>query len=79
MNGPKRSQCRIDPFDPFEVMLNQPHTCKPVVVRSAQDANGATLAFHEEWQRLRQDQAAGDLLLVQYAEEPRTLFWEPLG
>jgi hypothetical protein len=79
MSGSQRRRCRIDSFDPFEVVLELPFARKPVLVRSAPDADSATLAFHEEWQRLRENQAEGDLLLVCQDEEARTVLRERLS
>ena len=72
-------QVRIDSVDSFHVVLHAAGARSPVVLRTAPDANEATIAFHMARQRLRRDQVAGDLLLlVRQEEEPRVLLWEPL-
>jgi hypothetical protein len=70
---------RIDPFDPFAIVLRADDAAAPVVLQSARDADGATIAFHTEKQQLKQQQVVGDLLLVRQGEGARTLLREPLG
>ena len=73
-------QVRIDSADPFHVVLQAAGARSPVVLRTAPDANEATIAFHVARQRLTRDQVAGDLvLLVRQDEEPRTLLREPVA
>ena len=69
----------IDPFARFEVVLEAVGAREPVVLRSASDADPATLAFYDEWERLTHDHVAGNLLLVYHGDEARTLLREPLG
>ena len=64
---------------PFEVLLKPTNARTPVMLRTACDANRATLAFHAEWQRLTEQQIDGDLLLVYHDEQPRTLLRDSLG
>ena len=68
---------RIDPFDPFAIVLRAGDAAEPVILQSARDADGATVAFYNEEQRLKQRQVVGDLLLV-HQEDARTLLREPL-
>ncbi len=46
---------------------------------SVTDANHATIAFHQEWERLIQDRVVGELVLVQHAEATCLLLREALG
>ena len=73
---PASTRKRIDSRDPFAIVLRAGHAA-PVVLQSAQDADGATIAFHAEKQRLTQLRVVGDLLLVQQ-QTARTLLREPL-
>jgi hypothetical protein len=75
--NPARRLTRLDPRDPFAIVLRADDAATPVVLQSARDADGATIAFHAEKQRLKHRQVAGDLLLVQQ-KKARTLLWEPL-
>ena len=82
MPPPPRSQPRSQPrqvrLHPFAVQLQPCVACEPVVLRTAHDANRATLAFQAERERLTEQQIAGELLLVYHDEEPRTLLRESL-
>ena len=69
---------RVRPH-PFAVVLQGAQARKPEVLHTIGDANQATLAFHAQLQRLTEKQIAGDLLLVQHEERPRTLLRQPLG
>jgi hypothetical protein len=69
----------IDPYAPFEVAFAAVGAPEPVVLRSAPDADRATVVFHDEWERLKADRVVGELLLIYCDEEPRTLLREPLG
>ena len=75
--SPARMRKRIDPCDPFAIVLRADDAATSVVLQSARDANGATVAFHIEKQRLKQCQVLGDRLLV-HQQKARTLLWEPL-
>jgi len=68
---------RTDPFEPFAIVLRTDDAAEPVVLQSARDADGATVAFHAEKQRLMKLRVVGDLLLVQQ-KKARTLLREPL-
>jgi hypothetical protein len=74
--SPASTRKRIDSRDPFAIVLRAGHAA-PVVLQSAGDANGATIAFHAEKQRLTQRRVVGDLLLV-HQQQARTLLREPL-
>ena len=69
---------RSDPCDPFAIVLRAGDTGQPVVLQSARDADGATVAFDAERQRLTQQQVVGDLLLMRQGEDARTLLREAL-
>ena len=75
--SPARRPTRIDPLDPFAIVLRTDSAAAPVVLQSARDADRATVAFHAEKQRLQQRRVVGDLLLV-HQQKARTLLWEPL-
>ena len=68
---------RIDPRDPFAIVLRADDTAAPVILQTARDADGATVAFQTERQRLKQRRVVGDLLLV-HQKKARTLLREPL-
>ena len=72
------SQARLDACDPFHVVLHAAGTHSPVVLRTAPDANEATIAFHVARQQLTREQVAGELLLVRQGEGARTLLRESL-
>ena len=72
-----RTQKRIDPRDPFAIVLRAEDAAAPVVLQSARDADRATVAYQTEKQRLTQRRVVGDLLLV-HQLKARTLLWEPL-
>ena len=69
---------RIAPSDPFAVVLRAEDATGPVVLQSALDANGATVAFHTERQRLKQQHVVGELLVMRQGASARTLLREPL-
>jgi hypothetical protein len=75
--SPARMLERIDPRDPFAIVFRADDAAAPVVLQSARDADGATVAFHIEKQRLTRRRVVGDLLLV-HQQKARTLLWEPL-
>jgi hypothetical protein len=68
---------RIDLFDPFAIILRTADAAAPVVLQTARDADGATIAFQTEKQRLMRCRVVGDLLLV-LQRKARTLLREPL-
>jgi hypothetical protein len=75
--NPAHTLKRIDPRDPFAIVLRTDDAGAPVVLQSARDADGATVAFQTEKQRLTRRRVVGDLLLV-HKKKARTLLWEPL-
>ena len=75
--SPAPMRKRTDPFEPFAIVLRTDDAAEPVVLQSARDADGATVAFHAEKQRLMKLRVVGDLLLVQQ-KKARTLLREPL-
>jgi hypothetical protein len=76
--SPVRIVKRIDPLDLFAIILRPVGATDPVVLQSARDANGATMAFDAERQRLRHTHVVGDLLLVRQGQDARPLLWESL-
>ena len=75
--SPARPLTRLDPCDPFAIVLRAAGAAAPVILQSARDADGATVAFYAEKWRLQQRRVVGDLLLV-HLPDARTLLWEPL-
>jgi hypothetical protein len=75
--SPAIIQKRIDPRDPFVIVLRADDGAASLVLQSARDADEATVTFHAEKQRLTQLRVVGDLLLVQQ-QKTRTLLREPL-
>ena len=69
----------FDPLAPFEVAFAAFGAADPVVLRSAPDADRATVVFHDKWDWLKADHVVGELLLIYQDEEARTLLREPLG
>ena len=63
----------------FTVVLANEATAEAVVLHSAPTADQATIAFHQARQRLIQDRAVGELVVVHHDEHARTLLREPLG
>jgi hypothetical protein len=76
--SPARMGKRIDPVEPFAIVLRADDAAASVVLQSARDADGATVAFHTEMQRLKQQRVVGDLLLMRQGEGAHTLLREPL-
>ena len=65
--------------DRFEVVLQPATADAPIVLRSSADPNTATLAFHEEFQRLTTQRASGELLLRQSTNVQNPLLRQPLA
>ncbi len=63
----------------FNVVLATAHPVQAVVLHSVPDADQATIAFHQERERLIQERAVGELVVVQHADATRTLLRERLG
>ena len=63
----------------FEVVLQPPAADAPIVLRSSADPNTATLAFHEEFQRLTTQRATGELILRQPSNVQHPLLRQPLA
>jgi hypothetical protein len=76
--NPARPLQRIDPRGPFAIVLRGDDAAASVVLQSARDADGATVAFYAERRRLTHQQVVGDLLLVRQGEDAQTLLWESL-
>jgi hypothetical protein len=63
----------------FEIVLMSPAEEKPVPLRSTNDPNKATLVFHAELQRLKQERARGELVVMQQGGEGNALLRQPLS
>ena len=70
-------QTHSDPFARFEVVYEPFGGREWVVLRSAPDGEPATLAFYDEWDRLKHEPVAGHLLLIYHDEDARTLLRVP--
>jgi hypothetical protein len=68
----------MQPSHRFDVVLQPSLPEAPIVLRSAIDPNQATLAFHEELQRLTTQGAIGELILLRYNDVPTRLLRHPL-
>ena len=68
---------RRESVAPFSIVL-WTADAEPVVLQSAFDADGATLAFYTEWRRLAHTHVVGELRLVRHGQEARPLLREPL-
>ena len=62
----------------FEIVWQPSSAEAPTVLRSAVDANEATLAFHEELARLRTQEATGALFMRKGDRAGRPLVRQPL-
>jgi hypothetical protein len=63
----------------FNVVFTNQDTAEVVVLRSARDANHATIALDDERTRLVRDQVRGELRLVRHSDMMHTLLRESLG
>jgi hypothetical protein len=63
----------------FEIVWQISPDSTPVVLRSATDANEATIAFSEELARLRGHAAPGEVLVRGGAGDPRPFLREALS
>lgn len=63
----------------FEIVLLPPEEEQPVPLRSTTDPNKATMVFHAELQRLRQERAEGELIVLQAGDDGNTLLRQPLA
>jgi hypothetical protein len=63
----------------FEIVLLPPAHDKPVPLRTTNDADKATVAFHTELQRLKQERAKGELIVLQQGKDGSTLLRQPLS
>lgn len=66
------------PSNTFEIMLKLPATEKPIALRATSDPNQATMAFHTELQRLKQERTEGELIVVQRRGEDLAVLRQPL-
>lgn len=71
-----RPLTRLDPFDPFAIVLRAAGAAAAAILQSTRDADGATVAFYGEKRRLQQRRVVGDLLVHQ--KKARMPLWEPL-
>jgi hypothetical protein len=66
------------PSHRFQVVLQPSATDAPIVLRSAADPNQATLAFHEELQRLMTQGVAGELAMRNHQHGRTPILRQPL-
>jgi hypothetical protein len=62
----------------FEIVWQPSPSEAPIVLRSAVDANEATMAFHEELARLRSQEATGELFMRKGDSARHPLVRQPL-
>jgi hypothetical protein len=62
----------------FEIVWQPSPAEAPIVLRSAVDANEATMAFHEEFARLRSQEATGELSMRKGDRARHSLLRQPL-
>jgi len=53
----------VHPSHQFEIVWRTSPAEEPIVLRSAADANAATMAFHEELARLTVQEASGEVFV----------------
>ena len=58
------------PSQRFAVVLQASSTDEPIVLRATADPNTATMAFHEELQRLTTQGATGELIVLKHQGVP---------
>jgi hypothetical protein len=63
----------------FEIVLLPPAEEKPIPLRSTSDPNKATMVFHAELQRLKQEHARGELIVLQQGADGGALLRQPLS
>ncbi len=63
----------------FFVVLATAKPLEAVVLYSVPDADQATLAFNQEWERLLQNRVEGELMVVWHNDATRILLRQPLG
>ncbi len=66
------------PSHRFDVVLQPSFPDEPIVLRSAADPNRATMAFHEELQRLTSQGAMGELIMLKHNDVPKRILRHPL-
>lgn len=66
------------PAHTFEIILKLPAPGKPIALRSTSDPNQATMAFHTELQRLKQERTEGELIVVQHGGQEQAVLRLPL-
>jgi hypothetical protein len=66
------------PSHRFQVALQLSATDAPIVLRSAADPNLATLAFHEELQRLTTQGVTGELVMRNHQHSRTPILRQPL-
>ncbi len=68
----------VHPSHQFEIVWQTSPAEEPTVLRSAADANEATMAYHEELVRLRRQEAPGELMMRKGIEGKGTHAQPPL-
>jgi hypothetical protein len=74
----RRDGVVVHPSHPFEIVWRTSPAEESIVLRSAADANEATMAFHEELVRLRRQEAPGELMMRKGIEGKDTHAQPPL-
>ncbi len=62
----------------FEVVLQPSLPDEPIVLRSTVDPNDATVAFHQELERLTAQRAMGELILMRHNRISKRILRQPL-
>jgi hypothetical protein len=68
----------MQPAHRFDVVLQPSLPDEPIVLRSVADPNHATLAFHEELERLTVERAMGELVMLRYNDMAKRILRQPL-
>ncbi len=63
---------------PYQIVFKPTSDDPDVVLRQAASPDQATVAFHEERERLQRHRAVGELVVLRLSGEPCTLLREPL-
>lgn len=64
---------------PYQIVFKPAPDAPDMVLRRAASPDQATLAYHEERERLWRQHAGGELFMLCVSGERRTLLREPLG
>jgi hypothetical protein len=67
-----------EPAPVFEIVLLPLSKEAPIPLRSTDNADKATMEFHEELQRLMKERVQGELVILQHGEQASALLRQPL-